>query len=131
MELSTAVILAIALLSLFYLVAIYNRLVALRNRFRNAFAQIEVQLKRRHDLIPNLVEIARRYLAHERETLEAVVAARQGAVAGLARAAANPASAAAITGLGQAEGALPGAFGRLNLVGEAYPDLQADANMRQ
>ncbi|MBP9604819.1 MAG: LemA family protein, partial [Chromatiaceae bacterium] len=80
MELSTAVILAIALLSLFYIVAIYNRLVALRNRFRNAFAQIEVQLKRRHDLIPNLVEIARRYLAHERETLEAVVAARQGAV---------------------------------------------------
>lgn len=131
MELSTAVILAIALLGLFYLVAIYNRLVALRNRFRNAFAQIEVQLKRRHDLIPNLVEIARRYLAHERETLEAVVAARQGAVAGLARAAANPASPAAITGLGQAEGALTGALGRLNLVVEAYPDLKADANMRQ
>ncbi|MGB8146619.1 MAG: LemA family protein, partial [Chromatiaceae bacterium] len=109
MELSTAVILAIALLGLFYLVAIYNRLVALRNRFRNAFAQIEVQLKRRHDLIPNLVEIARRYLAHERETLEAVVAARQGAVAGLVRAAANPANPAAITGLGQAEGALTGA----------------------
>jgi len=120
-----------ALLGLFYLVAIYNRLVALRNRFRNAFAQIEVQLKRRHDLIPNLVEVARRYLEHERETLEAVVAARQGAVTGLTRAAANPANAAAITGLGKAEGELTGALGRLNLVVEAYPNLKADANLRQ
>jgi LemA protein len=131
MEISTVVILAIAFLGLFYLVAIYNRLVALRNRFRNAFAQIEVQLKRRHDLIPNLVEIAKGYLGHERETLEAVVAARQGAVAELARAAANPANAAAITGLGQAEGTLTGALGRLNLVVEAYPNLKADTNLRQ
>jgi len=131
MEIKTVLILAMALLGLFYLVAIYNRLVALRNRFRNAFAQIEVQLKRRHDLIPNLVEVARRYLEHERETLEAVVAARQGAVTGLARAAANPANAAAITGLGKAEGELMGALGRLNLVVEAYPNLKADANLRQ
>lgn len=131
MEIKTVLILAMALLGLFYLVAIYNRLVALRNRFRNAFAQIEVQLKRRHDLIPNLVEVARSYLEHERETLEAVVAARQGAVTGLARAAANPANAAAITGLGKAEGELTGALGRLNLVVEAYPNLKADANLRQ
>ena len=87
MDISTAVILTIALVAVFYLIAIYNRLVALRNRFRNAFAQIEVQLKRRHDLIPNLVEVAKRYLAHERDTLEAVTVARQGAVAGLSRAA--------------------------------------------
>ena len=131
MEISTAVILTIALVTIFYFIAIYNRLVALRNRFRNAFAQIEVQLKRRHDLIPNLVEVAKRYLAHERETLEAVTVARQGAVAGLSRAAANPADPGAITGLGRAEGVLTGALGRLNIVVEAYPDLKADANMRQ
>jgi len=131
MDISTAIILAMVLLGLFYLIAIYNRLVALRNRFRNAFAQIEVQLKRRHDLIPNLVEIAKRYLQHERETLEAVVVARQGAVAGLTRAAANPADAGAILGLGRAEGVLTSALGRLNVVVEAYPDLKADANLRQ
>ena len=109
----------------------YNRLVALRNRFKNAFAQIDVQLQRRHDLIPNLVETAKAYMKHERETLEAVIAARNQAVAAQKAAAANPADAAAMRGLAGAEGALTGVLGRLFAVMEAYPNLKADQNMRQ
>ena len=112
-------------------IGIYNTLVQLANRYRNAFAQIDVQLKRRYDLIPNLVETARAYLKHERETLEAVTAARTQAMAGLARAAAKPGDAAALHELGAAEGALGSALGRLNVAVEAYPELKADANMRQ
>jgi LemA protein len=116
---------------LVYGVAIYNRLVTLQNRYRNAFAQIEVQLKRRYDLIPNLVETARAYMAHERETLQAVTEARNGAVAGLEAAAARPGDPRAMAELAGAEGALGSALGRLNLVMEAYPDLKAAENMRQ
>jgi LemA protein len=107
-------------------IAIYNRLVVLRNRFKNAFAQIDVQLKRRYDLIPNLVESVKGYLQHERATLEAVVQARGSAVNAAQRAAAAPGDAAAMQGLAQAEGALGGALGRLLAVVEAYPDLKAD-----
>jgi len=109
----------------------YNKLVSLRNRVKNGFAQIDVQLTRRHDLIPNLVETAKGYIKHERDTLEAVVAARNLAVAGLKAAAASPASAAAIQQLGSAETALSGALSRLMAVVEAYPDLKANQNMMQ
>jgi len=109
----------------------YNKLVNLRNRVKNGFAQIDVQLTRRHDLIPNLVETAKGYIKHERDTLEAVVAARNLAVAGLKAAAASPASAAAIQQLGSAETALSGALSRLMAVVEAYPDLKANQNMMQ
>lgn len=109
----------------------YNKLVALRNRFKNAFAQIDVQLKRRYDLIPNLVEAVKGYMKHERETLEAVIAARNQAVTAEKTAAANPENAAAIRGLMGAEGALTGALGRLFAVMEAYPDLKAHENMGQ
>lgn len=109
----------------------YNKLVSLRNRVKNGFAQIDVQLTRRHDLIPNLVETAKGYIKHERETLEAVVAARNLAVAGLKAAAASPASAEAIQQLGSAETALSGALSRLLAVVEAYPDLKANQNMMQ
>ncbi|MEQ8316471.1 MAG: LemA family protein [Phycisphaerales bacterium] len=112
-----------------WLIAVYNKLVQLKEQFKNAFAQIEVQLKRRHDLIPNLVETAKGYMAHERETLEAVIAARNQAVSGLNDAAANPGDPAAMQGLGSAEGALTGALGRLMAVMEAYPDLKADGQM--
>ncbi len=115
----------------FFVVGVYNRLVTLRNRFKNAFSQIEVQLKRRYDLIPNLVETAKGYMSHERETLEAVIAARNQAMAGLQAAAADPTNAAAIKELASAEGVLGGALGRLNVVMEAYPDLKANQNMMQ
>ncbi|MDY7109294.1 MAG: LemA family protein [Planctomycetota bacterium] len=121
----------IILLSIGWLVGIFNRLVRLRNRFQNAFAQIEVQLKRRHDLIPNLVETAKGYMRHERETLEAVISARNQAVGGLEQAAKDPGNAAAMQGLMGAEGALSGALGRLFAVMEAYPDLKANQNMMQ
>jgi len=112
-------------------VSIYNRLVALRNRWRNAFAQIDVQLKRRHDLIPNLVETARAYLEHERDTLESVIRARGDAVAARGAAAAAPGAPAAMQGLAAAESMLSGSLGRLMAVVEAYPDLKADATMAQ
>ena len=110
-------------------ITIYNGLVALRNRFKNAFSQIDVQLKRRYDLIPNLVETAKGYLKHERETLEAVIKARNQAVAAAQGAAANPGNPAAMQGLGQAEGALSNVLGRLFMLTEAYPDLKANQNM--
>jgi LemA protein len=131
MSTTTIIVLAVILIVLFYGVGIYNRLVSLRNRFQNAFAQIEVQLKRRYDLIPNLVETAKSYMAHERETLEAVIAARNAAANGLAAAAANPGNASAMSELGGKEGALGAALGRLNVVMEAYPDLKANQNMMQ
>jgi LemA protein len=112
-------------------VAIYNQLVALKNRFKNGFAQIEVQLKRRYDLIPNLVETAKGYLAHERETLEAVIAARNEAATALQTAAQSGIDAGSIKQLSGAEGALGSALGKLNVVMEAYPDLKASANMQQ
>lgn len=122
-------IVVIALIVIFVIVGIYNRLVTLKNRFANAFAQIEVQLKRRYDLIPNLVETAKGYLKHERETLEAVIAARNRAVSGLGRAAQSPSDPAAIRELNTAEAGLSGALGRLMVVAEAYPDLKANQNM--
>jgi LemA protein len=115
----------------FWAVSIYNRLVQLRNRFKNAFAQIDVQLKRRYDLIPNLVETAKGYIKHERETLEAVIKARNSALAGLKAASANPADAAAVAQLSGAEAQLGGALGRLFALAEAYPDLKANQNMMQ
>jgi LemA protein len=131
MSISTIVTLVVIIGLIFYVVAIYNKLVALKNRFQNAFSQIEVQLKRRYDLIPNLVETAKSYMAHERDTLEAVIKARNSAVEDLKSAAANPGNAAAMQNLAGAEGALANAMGRLNVVMEAYPDLKANQNMMQ
>ena len=125
------VVLAIAVILIAWLVGIYNRLVALRNRFKNAFAQIDVQLKRRYDLIPNLVETAKGYIAHERGTLEAVTQARNLAVSAVGRASANPGDPAAMKGLSNAEAQLTGALGRLIAVAEAYPDLKANQTMSQ
>jgi LemA protein len=121
------VLIAIAL----FFVSIYNRLVGGRNAYKNAFAQIDVQLTRRHDLIPNLVETAKGYIKHERETLEAVIAARNSAVSGLKRAAANPGDPASVQQLAGAEAQLNGALSRLFAVAEAYPDLKANQNMMQ
>jgi LemA protein len=121
----------VALLLLMYGVGIYNHLVRLRNRLENAFSQIEVQLKRRYDLIPNLVETVKGYMAHERETLEAVINARNQAVGGLQAAAAKPGDAAAMQGLMGAEQVLSGTLGRLFALAEAYPDLKANQNMAQ
>lgn len=125
------VLAAIAVLLFLYGVGIYNRLVTLKNRFQNAFSQIEVQLQRRYDLIPNLVEIAKKYMAHERETLEAVTAARNQAVGALKAASANPGDPAAMASLSAAESGLGGVLGRLMMVSESYPDLKANQNMAQ
>jgi LemA protein len=122
---------AVVLLGIIFVVGIYNRLVVLRNRFKNAFAQIDVQLKRRYDLIPNLVETAKGYIAHERGTLEAVVTARNAATSAVAHAAANPGDPAAIKNLMGADAALTGSLGRLFAVAEAYPDLKANTTMSQ
>ena len=114
-----------------FAISIYNRLVAGRNRFKNAFAQIDVQLTRRHDLSPNLVETAKGYMKHERETLEAVTNARNMAVTGLKAAAADPSNPEAMKNLAEAEQGLSGALGRLFALSEAYPDLKANENMMQ
>jgi len=109
----------------------YNRLVTLRNRFQNGFSQIEVQLKRRYDLIPNLIETAKGYMAHERETLEAVIQARNQAAGGLQTASANPGNPQAMQALSGAEQLLTGALGKFFALSEAYPDLKANQNMMQ
>lgn len=119
-----------ALLALF-VVGLYNGLVQARNAYKNAFAQIDVQLNRRYDLIPNLVEVAKTYMAHERDTLEAVIRARASAIAGLGAAKANPGDPAAMQQLSGAESGLGAALGRLMMVSEAYPDLKANQNMAQ
>ena len=123
------VLLGIGLLLVFWLIAIYNGLVVGRNRFKNAFAQIDVQLKRRYDLIPNLVEAVKGYMAHERETLDAVIKARNSAVSASQKVAADPGNAGAVKELNQAESQLGGALGRLFALSEAYPDLKANQNM--
>ena len=125
------VLVVLAAVLLFWGVGIYNGLITARNAFKNAFAQIDVQLTRRYDLIPNLVEVAKGYLKHERETLEAVIQARAAAVSGLAAAKASPGDAAAMAQLGSAETGLAGALSRLMVVAEAYPDLKANQNMMQ
>ena len=128
---SSLIFLAVVVLTGFFLVGMYNRLVAYRNRYKNAFAQIDVQLKRRYDLIPNLVETAKAYLKHERETLEAVIQARNQAAGAAGRAAAQPGAAVAMAGLATAEGALTGALGKLFALAESYPDLKANQTMAQ
>ncbi len=120
---------AVAFLFLWYLVSLYNNLVALKNRFQNAFAQIDVQLKRRYDLIPNLVETAKGYMSHEKDTLEAVIQARNTAMAAGQRAASNPGDPSAISNLSTAEVALAGSLNRFIGLAEAYPDLKANQNM--
>lgn len=125
------IVLGIIVLLVLFVIGIYNGLITARNGYKNAFAQIDVQLTRRHDLIPNLVETAKGYLAHERNTLEAVITARNAAVTGLKAAAANPGDAAAVQNLATTENALTGALGRLFALAEAYPDLKANRNMMQ
>ncbi len=120
----------VALIGLFAM-GVYNGLVKLRNFYKNSFSQIDVQLKRRHDLIPNLVETAKAYMSHERETLEAVISARNGAESARQAAAANPGDPATLAQLGKAEAGLGGVLGRLFAVAEAYPDLKANQNMMQ
>jgi LemA protein len=123
------IVLGIVVAIVIWAIMIYNGLVALRNRFKNAFSQIDVQLKRRYDLIPNLVETVKGYMAHERNTLEAVIRARGDALGASQRAAAAPGDPAAMRGLAQAEGVLGGALGRLMAVFEQYPELKANQNV--
>ncbi|MDX1775505.1 MAG: LemA family protein [Desulfobulbales bacterium] len=124
-------ILAVIVFGVLFIVAIYNKLIQLRNRFKNAFAQIDVQLKRRYNLIPNLVETAKGYMKHEREALEAVIKARNQATSAMEKASADPANGEAIQGLIGAESTLSGTLGRLFALVEAYPDLKANQNMMQ
>lgn len=131
MSTTAIVIVVIIVVLFFYIISIYNKLVSLKNRFQNAFSQIEVQLKRRYDLIPNLIETAKGYLSHERETFEAVVNARNAAVNSLKSASTDPGNPAAMQELAGAENALSGALGKLNIVMEDYPDLKASENMMQ
>ena len=125
------VFLGLIIAAVVYVISLYNGLVSNRNRYQNAFAQIDVQMTRRYDLIPNLVEIAKGYMKHERETLEAVIQARNTALAGLKSAAANPGAAAAMGELAGAENMLSGALGKLFALSESYPDLKANQNMMQ
>jgi|TARA_B110000259_G_scaffold88931_1_gene103392 LemA protein len=131
MTTSTIVTIVALILTVIYLISIYNKLVALKNRFKNSFSQIEVQMKRRYDLIPNLIESAKGYLAHEKETLQNVVEARNHASDALKNAADNPIDAGSIKNLATAETTLGNAMGKFNLVMEAYPDLKANQNMMQ
>lgn len=127
----TIIILVVLGLLVFWVIQMYNRLVTLRNRVRNAFSQIDVYLTRRYDLIPNLVEAVKGYMSHERETLEAVIQARNAAVSGLKQASADPTNPEAIQALAAAETTLGGTLGRLFALSEAYPDLKANENMMQ
>ncbi|MBM2829634.1 MAG: LemA family protein [Gammaproteobacteria bacterium] len=131
MGIGTTIFLAVVIGAIFYGIAIYNGLVTSRNQFKNAFSQIDVQLQRRYDLIPNLVESTKAYIKHERETLEAVIAARNQAQTASKAAAAHPEDPGAIGALGSAEGALGAAMGRLFAVMEAYPDLKANQTIQQ
>ena len=131
MKMTVIIVVAVIAVLFLSIVGIYNKLVTLRNRFKNAFAQIDVQLKRRYDLIPNLVETAKGYMAHERQTLEAVISARNQAVSANQRAAANPGDATVMQGLMGAEGALTGALGKLFALAEQYPNLKANETMAQ
>lgn len=128
---TTLIVLAILAAAAFYAISIFNQLVALKNRFQNAFAQIDVQLKRRYDLIPNLVEVAKKYLEHESQTLEAVIRARNEAASSLQNAERNPGDEAAMQQLAAAEQQLRSSMGRFNVTVEAYPELKANENMMQ
>jgi LemA protein len=131
MGLIVGILVGFVLLVVVFVVGIFNGLVGLRNRVKNAYAQIDVQLKRRYDLIPNLVETAKGYMKHESETLEAVINARNQAVSAASAASKDPTAAGAISGVAGADGALTGALGKLMVVMEAYPDLKASENMMQ
>jgi len=128
---AAAIVVVVVLAIAGFIIGIYNKLVALRNRFKNSFAQIDVQLKRRHDLIPNLVETAKGYMSHEKETLEAVMQARAEATKVQVNLSGDPSDAAQVKQLAQSEGMLDSALGRLMAVAENYPDLKANQNMMQ
>ncbi|RZI43866.1 LemA family protein [Herbaspirillum sp. HC18] len=125
------ILLAVVLLVLFWAVGAYNRLVSLQNQVKNAFSQIDVQLKRRYDLIPNLVETAKGYMKHERETLEKVIVARNQAVAANAKASSDPSDSGAMRQMAAAEGVLASSLGKMFALSESYPDLKANQNMMQ